>query len=347
MPRVSVIIPTYNRATLVVAAIDSVLQQTYRDTEIIVVDDGSTDDTEARLAAYGSRIVYLKQANGGIDAARNRGLDAATGEYVALLDSDDLWLDFKLELQVALLDHFPEVGFVHSEFFIFKESGERTPAGLRSWYVDTQTWQPPHDRRIPAALIERLPPAGARGSDYQLFVGNLYHRSLTEPGVLPSTAVFRRRCLAPDIRFVDEEPSCGDWEFFARLSRRHGYLFMDVETTLNRSHEDAVRLTRMPKAFRLQRRLNMIRRVWKQDFAYYAEHRQQVDQLEHQLLIKLALLHLLESNTAAARTALRQAQTLPVTDHSLRTYLIKLAVQLPGASTALRSLRNLRHRLAV
>jgi glycosyltransferase involved in cell wall biosynthesis len=103
-PLVSVIIPTYNRADLVCRAIESVLGQTYKNREIIVVDDGSTDDTQTRLQAYGDRIRVLSQENGGPSIARNRGIAVSRGEIVAFLDSDDYWLPTKLARQVELLE---------------------------------------------------------------------------------------------------------------------------------------------------------------------------------------------------------------------------------------------------
>jgi len=104
MELVSVVIPTFNRACLIVAAIDSVLDQTHPHYEIIVVDDGSTDDTGQRLRErYGSRIRYVYQENQGESAARNRGIALAKGALVAFLDSDDIWLPSKLEEQVAAL----------------------------------------------------------------------------------------------------------------------------------------------------------------------------------------------------------------------------------------------------
>jgi glycosyltransferase involved in cell wall biosynthesis len=102
-PLVSVIIPTYNRAEMVCRAIDSALSQTYTNKEIIVVDDGSTDQTPDRLAAYGHRIRTIAQGNAGPSSARNRGIAAAAGEIVAFLDSDDYWLPSKLARQVELL----------------------------------------------------------------------------------------------------------------------------------------------------------------------------------------------------------------------------------------------------
>lgn len=99
-------IPTYNRAELVCQAIANVFQQTYSNFELIVVDDGSTDETQSKLRQYGSRIRVVTQANAGAPIARNRGIEAARGEIIAFQDSDDLWKPTKLERQVALLEHF-------------------------------------------------------------------------------------------------------------------------------------------------------------------------------------------------------------------------------------------------
>jgi glycosyltransferase involved in cell wall biosynthesis len=103
-PLVSIVIPTFNRAATIVRAVESVLQQTYRPLELIVVDDGSTDGTSEVLKAYGNAIVYVRQDNAGPAAARNRGIRESQGDMVAFLDSDDVWLAAKLERQVAVLE---------------------------------------------------------------------------------------------------------------------------------------------------------------------------------------------------------------------------------------------------
>ena len=108
-PLVSAIIPTYNRAHIVCDAIDSVLAQTYPHIEVIVVDDGSKDDTLQKLQAYGDRIRVFSQKNAGPAAARNRGITEARGELIAFLDSDDIWLPDKTERQVALLQRAGEM----------------------------------------------------------------------------------------------------------------------------------------------------------------------------------------------------------------------------------------------
>lgn len=103
MDLVSVIIPTYNRSALVTRAVDSALAQTYRAIEIIVIDDGSIDGTAEMLANYASRIRMIRQTNKGRSSARNRGLHAARGQYIAFLDSDDFWARDKISRQVAAL----------------------------------------------------------------------------------------------------------------------------------------------------------------------------------------------------------------------------------------------------
>ncbi len=107
------IIPTYNRRDLLPRAIDSVLAQTRRVDEIIVIDDGSTDGTADMLhARYGDRVTHVWQSNAGVSAARNHGLRRANGRYLTLLDSDDEWLPEKTALQVALLESRPDIGMV-------------------------------------------------------------------------------------------------------------------------------------------------------------------------------------------------------------------------------------------
>src|SRR2546422_9975530 len=121
MPRVSVITPTFNCARFVLRAIASALAQTYMDYEIIVADDGSTDDTRDVLAHFGTRIRYLYQPNGGLSSARNLALSKASGELIAYLDADDMWYPHKLESQVAFLDVHSECGLVHSDVTVIDE----------------------------------------------------------------------------------------------------------------------------------------------------------------------------------------------------------------------------------
>ncbi|MDD2921516.1 MAG: glycosyltransferase family 2 protein [Anaerolineales bacterium] len=138
--KVSVIIPTYNRADLILQTIGSVLAQTFTDYEIIVIDDGSTDNTAEILRELieAGKIQYVWQENKGESAARNHGLRLARGKYIAFLDSDDLWLPQKLEAQVTYLEAHPEAGLAQSAFAKFDDAtgedlGTRNSAWFSGW----------------------------------------------------------------------------------------------------------------------------------------------------------------------------------------------------------------------
>lgn len=128
-PRVSVTIPAFNAAWCIRRAVDSVLAQTCRDFELIVVDDGSTDDTASILAGYGNALRVVRQVNGGLSSARNAGIAAAKGEFVAFLDADDRWHPDKLARQLALMDQRSELVFCSTSTAV------RTPEGaaLPTW----------------------------------------------------------------------------------------------------------------------------------------------------------------------------------------------------------------------
>ena len=149
-PLVSVIVPVYNGQETVCQAIDSALEQTYLEREIIVVDDGSTDSSLELLREYGRRIQLIQQKHRGLSITRNTGLSAARGEYIALLDQDDTWIPEKLQLQVEILNKYPSVGLTFGNFEFVNKKGEKlgsTPlsSNLRhspSW-EDLLTWHTP------------------------------------------------------------------------------------------------------------------------------------------------------------------------------------------------------------
>lgn len=111
-PSVSVVIPLYNARDVIKATLETVLAQTWKDYEIVVVDDGSTDGSAAIVRTYTPGVRYIRQENAGVAAARNRGIAASSGRYIALLDHDDLWHPTKLQQQVRLLEQRGDVGMV-------------------------------------------------------------------------------------------------------------------------------------------------------------------------------------------------------------------------------------------
>ena len=124
MPQVTAAIATYNRAAYLIEAVESALAQESVDVEVIVVDDGSTDETARVLEPYLDRIDYVRQANAGRAAARNVAIQRARGTYVAFLDSDDIWLPDKLERQVQFMDAHPAVGLSHGNSVMMDEQGQ-------------------------------------------------------------------------------------------------------------------------------------------------------------------------------------------------------------------------------
>jgi glycosyltransferase involved in cell wall biosynthesis len=142
-PKVSIIIPVYNCELYITQAIESVLNQTYTDYEIIVIDDGSTDNTHQVLQPYMKKIRYFYQENKGLSATRNQGIKMAKGELIALLDADDLFLYYKLQEQVAIFDAQPNIGLVQSGWRVVNEKGEKIQ-DVEPWHkspeLDLVSW---------------------------------------------------------------------------------------------------------------------------------------------------------------------------------------------------------------
>lgn len=339
-PIVSVIITTFNRSALVVEAIESVLAQNFRDFEIIVVNDGSTDDTREVLAKYGDRIRCIHQANAGLNAARNAAIDVARGEFFALLDDDDLWEPGKLELCVALARHFPTAGFVFSNFNILRGKSTITRDGLRTWHRNLRDFAEvfPVRHELSAGELGLAAPARDR---YIVYEGDVYAASMPAPWVLPAAGLVRIGRVPPGLRFNEADPTCGDWEYFARLSHHAGCVFVDYDAAANRSHEDAVRLTRLPKVVQLGRRVAMIERIWCADSAFMAAHGARTRSTLRGALLALARAQLLANDRAAARQSL--ARAVQLTGSGDRWLM--LASSIPGAGLALRALFQLRNRI--
>jgi glycosyltransferase involved in cell wall biosynthesis len=181
---VSVIIPAYNQAQYLAAAIESALAQTYGDLEIIVVDDGSTDQTPTIAQQFGGAIHYLRQENRGLSRARNRGLEAAQGQFAAFLDSDDLWHPSYLDQVVAAL-----------------KSSPRAVGAFAGWqYVDAK------GTLLPQAII----PFGAKSSQLEQ---DLPWRC----AVVPSGIVVRRQLVQECGGFDPQLSACEDWDLWLRL----------------------------------------------------------------------------------------------------------------------------------
>jgi glycosyltransferase involved in cell wall biosynthesis len=228
---VSVIIPTYNRARLVRGAVESVLAQDYRQLEVLVVDDGSTDETRQLIEGMDPRVRYIPQANAGVAAARNRAIAAARGEFLAFLDSDDEWLPWKLAAEVALLRAHPDATLVWSDMSAIDPTGKTlADRYLRTYYmtyltVRLEDWMSPVGTL--AQLGAPVPPEAAsalvlKGPLFPaLFLGNLVHTS---------TVLLRHTLIERVGAFDESYAKTDDYELWLRGSVMGDYLLLDVPT---------------------------------------------------------------------------------------------------------------------
>ena len=201
-PRVSVVIPLYNGEAHIAETIDGVLAQTFRDYDLIVIDDGSTDGSPAVVQRYGDRVRYARQTNAGVSAATNTALSLARGDLIAFLDHDDVWLPSKLERQVAFLDAHPECGFVNCDMQYISKSGERVDRYLRGInpadpYV--RLFQKDHVIMCSTVMIRRSVYERAGGFDETFLAVGLQEMEwmsrvveCTSPGSVPETLVLYR-----------------------------------------------------------------------------------------------------------------------------------------------------------
>jgi GT2 family glycosyltransferase len=186
-PLFSVVIPTYNSAGKVVRAVQSVLEQTLNDYELVVVDDGSSDDTAERLQPWMDRIQYVHQANAGVAAARNHGIEMASGCYVAFLDADDWWYERKLARVAEAAAVLPEVGLFYSPVDFVTAGGERL------WTY--------------------------RSEDHGV---HNYPALLMTDFVMTSSTVVRRDVFDQVGTFDTSLASCEDWDMWIRIARSYG-----------------------------------------------------------------------------------------------------------------------------
>lgn len=209
MPDFSIILPAYRSAAFIETTIGSVLAQSDPDFELIVIDDGSPDNTADIVRAIpDSRIRLLSRPNGGIAAARNTGIEAATGRWIAFLDHDDFWHPDKLRTQRAVFEAQPDVGVVYGEFL---------------------GWDPANPPVFPDAPLDAAA-LSARLSGY------IYHELLLTNWVLFTTAVFKREVFTRIGLFDPALPPADDWDVALRASVHFKFAKLEQPVALYRQH---------------------------------------------------------------------------------------------------------------
>jgi glycosyltransferase involved in cell wall biosynthesis len=293
---------------MVCDAIESALRQSLPPFEIIVVDDGSMDDTASALKKYGNRISYQYQANRGVSAARNIGLSRATGDYIAFLDSDDLWDTRKLEVQVAVLKKLPEVHLLFTDFEIHKQDGIRIHAGTRRWFPFGVEYSDLYDYALSCRDlgidIDRTDPHS------KVYCGQVFDRMLHLPYGLLSSAIMRRDLVEDGLRYTEGVSMYEDWEFFARVAKSHVVGFLDSEMTFNRSHRGPERLSLGHGVSKSLCYLGVLERVWKADSDFVSRSGPALRKLEAEALLILAREGVLAGDDKTAHDALERWRSL-------------------------------------
>ncbi len=328
---VSVIIPTYNRAHYLGEAIESVLNQDIQDCriEIIVVDDGSTDNTEEVLRKYGNSVTYIYQNNRGAGPARNRGIKEATGEWVAFLDSDDRWLPGKLTLQFMVLDAFPGYNAIHSEFTIFDETSIHTDKGLQYWVNDASVWEKMAWNRIYSKRYESADyHIQTISGSFPIYTGNIFAAQLITCCVSNWTLLVRRDCLQEDIRFAENLKFNEDYWFLCKLAERYDIIFMDVATVENRGHHGP-RMTQVGYIEIFKTHIDICNKIYRPSKSIYRPSDRDIDKTIKLLNIMLFKKYLKDGMRSEARKTADVIGTIagPAGD---RTYfLYRLALLFP------------------
>jgi hypothetical protein len=273
---ISVVIPTYNRAEFIGKAIKSAQSAIEPIDEIIVIDDGSTDNTQEVIKPFLSKIRYIRTENKGAGAARNRGIQEAQKPLVAFLDSDDLWMSDKLTLQRVVMEKYPEVVCCSTNFLDKNSKEEVTHRNLDNWirhprvgFLDSApTWSKIYGQGVPFSSLGQLPEGR---EDFQVHVGNIYPSLMESLCVWMVSVVVRKELLDENDVFPTDLPTYEEWEWFGKMARNKPFAYLDCEAAVQLTH-DQPRLTDANAVKCADTRLALLNRVWGQDTEFLKTH---------------------------------------------------------------------------
>lgn len=212
-PLVSVIIPAYNCAAFIGEAIQSVINQTFDSYEVIVIDDGSTDDTAAVVDHFGDRVRYLRQENQGVAAARNRGIRSAAGQIIGFLDADDRWKPDKLERQIPILLSADDIGVIFS--------GHQNLGGQTAGFNQYESPE----------LTKLLSVISLGQHAYLIDDKNLFQKIMRYYLLLTSTVLIKKSCIEHVGGFDESLDIAEDTQLWLRISKRSKVAFVDLPLT--------------------------------------------------------------------------------------------------------------------
>lgn len=276
---ISVIVPTFNRARMLGRAVRSVLDQLSPLDELLVVDDGSTDNTAELIASMAHPLMrYLRQTRGGAGAARNRGIAEARGQLVAFVDSDDEYLPGKLELQRRLMQARPDVLFCFTDFLHDCGGTRHAVAHRTCWHTDPRSWDQIMGPAVQYSSVAVLPPDVA---DFPVHFGDIYLGEM-KTNYLSANALVARRVESGDaLRFNPQVPTYEDWECFGRLAGRGRAAFLDRVCAVQNRHSGP-RVTDADWVQRAEARLQVLANVWGADAQFLERHGEEYATLVHE-----------------------------------------------------------------
>jgi glycosyltransferase involved in cell wall biosynthesis len=292
---VSVVIPTYNRARLVSRAIQSALAALSPGDEIIVADDGSTDDTAVVVEAFGPPVRLLRLQHSGAGAARNAGFAAARGPLIAFLDSDDEWFPDKIALQRAFFERRPDVLYAFSDFGVRLEDGSEHRLYLQNWLRGRRRLA---DAFSPGSPYSSVAPLPSGREDFDVHVGSTYLEEMRN-NLIPTFTLMVRKEAEDVLQFADDLPTCEEWPAFGRLARRGPGAFFATETAWQYGHSGP-RLTGSPRHVWAAAWLSTLERVWGSDPEFLAEHGDHFRRT-------VSNAHLMQANSLARHGKMREA----------------------------------------
>jgi glycosyltransferase involved in cell wall biosynthesis len=308
-PAVSTIIPTYNRAHLVVRAVTSALRASRPGDEVIVIDNASTDGTPEALSHFGNRIRYVRTDRRGAGVARNLGVQHAQHPLVAFLDSDDEWTPEKLEVQRRLMASRPDVLVSFTDFKATMPDGQVERHFIRAWHKDQRSWNEILASGQPFSSLAALPDDVG---DFAVHIGSMYEQLLGALYMFTSTVMVRRVEAGPALQFPEDLPIYEDWVCFARLAKAGKAAYLDTELSWNHGHRGE-RLTAVDTLFQAEHRLELIDRVWGRDPEFLAAHASEYDGLKRRFQLLRARSLLGKGRTAEARRVLEHVAQAPMT----------------------------------
>jgi len=336
MPIVSIVIPTYNSAEFIVKALDSVFAQSYQDFEIIIVDDGSTDSTRRVLIPYSDSIRYYYQDNQGVAAARNKGLKEARCDFVAFLDSDDVWDRNNLEAKMEILTAHDEMGAIFSDFRIFGKNGVVCPRGIRFLYPflreDKKDFE---DIFCSTKRVTISPKRQAR-----LYCGRIFESLFQGNFMLSSTIILRKRLIDDIGEFRTWLRTQEDYEYWLRFSKKYLIGYIDDVFVSYRRRKD--QLTSHANMERILMNVLEIVDEYQTEFCQDIRKRKFFNKRKSQILLNLAKLYIGIGHRNIGKQ--RLLECIKLYPYSISSYIQLGAMLIPHSCISfIRSV--LRHRL--